>query len=93
MPDSLALPVNFGDPVKRNPPHLVGFVQHFKHSALALQKGDLLEGNLVDRSLLLKAKDESLGGAGVSTGQTGCSADHGGLGRLPCRGAADWRLE
>ena len=50
LPDSLTIPVNFADPVERNPPKLAGFIQEFKSAAFTRRKYDLLEWDTVNRA-------------------------------------------
>ena len=51
MLDALAVPVNLPDPVERNPAHLAGFFQKFKHPAFSFWEGDPLQRHSVDRSI------------------------------------------
>jgi len=51
VPDAPAIPVHLADTVKRNTPHLAGFVQYLKNAALACREADLLEGDLVNGAL------------------------------------------
>ena len=50
LPDSLAIFVNFTDPVEGNPPRLTGFIEKFECTAFIRRKCNLLKSDALDRA-------------------------------------------